>query len=188
MRAKGGEFPGERRCAQPGCPLPGSYRAPLHRPGSSLVPPSGPPKWQYFCLEHVRAFNAGWNYFDGMDADAIFAAQTPYPQWDRATRSFAHNAHLDGVDRIDEAIQTLRWRTAAAARPDQSGLSREDRQALSKLGLTEDATLADAKSAYRKLARRYHPDTNGGDRTHEARLQALTEAVDHLAGSRRLRR
>lgn len=181
MRAKGGEFPGDRRCAHPGCDRPGNYRAPRQRPGSSLAPPSGPPEWQYFCLDHVRAFNAAWNYFEGMDAETIFQQQTPYPTWDRETRSFAHNGYAGAVDRMEEAIATLRWR--AATTPQASRLSREDRQSLGRLGLDETATLADAKKKYRALARRYHPDTNAGDRTHEARLQALTEAIDQLSAS-----
>lgn len=183
MRAKGGEYPGERPCAHPGCPLPGTYRAPVHKPGSSLAPPSGPPQWQYFCLDHVRAFNAQWNYFEGMDAETIFQQQTPYPTWDRETRHFAHtaHAHTDAVNRMEEAISTLRWR--AAATPRASALTPEDRRSLSRLGLEETATLADAKKKYRLLARRYHPDTNGGDRQHEPRLQALTEAIDQLAAS-----
>lgn len=183
LKAKGGQFPGERPCAHPGCTQAGDYRAPLHRPGSSYAPPSGPPQWQYLCLDHVRAFNQSWNYFEGMDADAIFQAQTPYPQWDRETRAFAHNAFADGPDRVEDALGVLRWRAATARGFRQSPLSREDRQALSKLGLAEDATLADAKQAYRRLARRYHPDANAGDRRHEARLQAITEAMDHLSAS-----
>ena len=31
------------------------------------------------------------------------------------------------------------------------------------LGLTSDATLADVKKAYRKLARQHHPDRNSAD-------------------------
>ena len=31
------------------------------------------------------------------------------------------------------------------------------------LGLTSDATLADVKKAYRKLARQHHPDRNNAD-------------------------
>jgi hypothetical protein len=182
MRGKGGAYPGERPCAHAGCREAGDYRAPVHRPGSSLAPPSGPPQWQYFCLDHVRAFNAGWNYFEGMDQETIFQAQTPYPSWDRETRAFAHNAFGEGVDRVEDTLGVLRWKTATAART-ASSLSREDRQALAKLGLPDSATLKEVKAKYRQLARRYHPDANGGDRSHEARLQALTEAQAHLAAS-----
>jgi hypothetical protein len=181
MKTKGGAFPGERPCAHPGCPLAGDYRAPVHKPGSSLAPPSGPPRWQYFCLDHVRAFNAGWNYFEGMDEDAIWQAQTPYPSWDRETRAFARNA-MAGEERIDDMLGVLRWKQAAAqAAP--AVLSREDRQALSKLGLPDTATRDQVKAKYRQLARRYHPDANKGSREHEARFTELTNAYGHLEGS-----
>lgn len=186
MKAKGGAFPGNRTCAHPGCDQPGDYRAPLHRPGSAFAPPSGPSPWQYLCLEHVRAFNAGWNWFEGMSEDAIWQAQTPYPSWDRETRAFAHNA-MAGDDRIDDALGVLRWKTSAASAR-RSDLSRADRQALAKLGLPESATLAEVKAAYRRLARRTHPDANAGDRRHEARFQALSEARAHLESSPTFRR
>ncbi len=181
MRAKGGAFPGEFGCAHPGCPEPGDYRAPVRKPQSAFAGPSGPPEWQHFCLEHVREFNAKWNYFDGMSEDAIWQAQTPYPSWDRETRAFAHNAMADD-SRIDDMLGVLRWKTAAAQAA-QSHLSREDRQALSKLGLEETATLKEVKAKYRQLARRYHPDANDGSRQHEAQFQALTEAYSHLENS-----
>ena len=182
MKAKGGAFPGERACAHPGCPEAGDYRAPLNRPGSAFAGPSGPPEWQYFCLEHVRAFNAGWNYFDGMSEDAIWEAQTPYPSWDRETRAFAHNA-MAGEARVEDTLGVLRWKTASARAEPESRLSREDRQALAKLGLPDTASLAEVKAKYRQLARRYHPDANDGSREHEARFQALTEAYTKLENS-----
>jgi hypothetical protein len=178
MKAKGGAFPGNRRCPHAGCTQAGDYRAPVRRPGSSFAAPSGPPEWQYFCLEHVRAFNAKWNYFEGMSEEAMWEAQSPYPTWDRETRAFAHNAVNGGV-RVDDALGVLRWKSAAQARA-ATPLTREDRQALSKLGLPETASLADVKAKYRLLARRYHPDANKGSREHEARFQALTEACSHL--------
>jgi hypothetical protein len=185
-RAKGGAYPGGHPCAHPGCTEPGDYRAPLLKPGSALAPPAGPPAWQHLCLEHVRAFNAHWNYFDGMDEQAIFEAQTPYPSWDRETRAFAHNA-MAGDVRIDDALGVLRWKQAAA-RPSAPELGQDERRALAKLGLPETATLAEAKAKYRLLARRYHPDTNDGSRAHEARFQALTEAMALLEASPALQR
>ena len=41
------------------------------------------------------------------------------------------------------------------------------------LGLTKDATEADIKKAYRKLAIKYHPDRNPGDTTAEEKFLSL---------------
>ncbi|MGL6043565.1 MAG: J domain-containing protein, partial [Sandaracinobacteroides sp.] len=188
LKAKGGAFPGNKACAQAGCGLAGDYRAPVRRPGSAFAGPSGPPEWQYFCLEHVRAFNEKWNFFDGMDADAIWQAQTPYPSWDRETRAFAHNlgngGAMAGEDRVNDMLGVLRWKQAGAAQARAAPLlGKDERQALATLGLPETATLADVKAKFRALARRYHPDANKGSREHEARFQALTEAYAVLEAS-----
>lgn len=55
-----------------------------------------------------------------------------------------------------------------------------DAQALSALGLTDAATAADVRRAYKRLVRRYHPDSNAGDRTQEGKLQAVVNAYTHL--------
>jgi curved DNA-binding protein CbpA len=49
------------------------------------------------------------------------------------------------------------------------------------LGVEPDATLAQIKRAYRKLARLHHPDTNPGDPQAAARFRQITEAYDTLS-------
>ena len=49
------------------------------------------------------------------------------------------------------------------------------------LGLTSDATLADAKKAYRKLARQHHPDRNNADPGAIDRFRRITEAYEYLS-------
>src|SRR5258708_16392225 len=48
------------------------------------------------------------------------------------------------------------------------------------LGITRDASEADIKKAYRKLARQYHPDRNPGDKTAESRFKEVQEAYEVL--------
>lgn len=48
------------------------------------------------------------------------------------------------------------------------------------LGVPRNASEADIKKAYRKLARQYHPDRNPGDKQAEARFKEVQEAYDVL--------
>ena len=48
------------------------------------------------------------------------------------------------------------------------------------LGVAKDASAADIKKAYRKLARANHPDSNPGDKAAEERFKAIAEAYDVL--------
>lgn len=48
------------------------------------------------------------------------------------------------------------------------------------LGVPRDATEADIKKAYRRLAMQYHPDRNNGDKAAEERFKEITEAYEVL--------
>jgi molecular chaperone DnaJ len=56
------------------------------------------------------------------------------------------------------------------------------------LGLERGASLNDIKRAYKRLARRCHPDINPGDRTAEAQFRQLVEAYETLSDPDRRRR
>lgn len=49
------------------------------------------------------------------------------------------------------------------------------------LGVAEDSSEADIKKAYRKLARKYHPDQNPGDEAAEKKFKEVSEAYDVLS-------
>ena len=55
------------------------------------------------------------------------------------------------------------------------------------LGVAKDASGADIKKAYRKLARELHPDKNPGDAEAEARFKEVSEAYDVLSDESRRR-
>ena len=169
-------------CAHPGCEAPGEFRAPAGR-GSSF---DGPGDWRWLCLDHVREFNAGYNYFEGMSSDEIQAAHNPYGGWDRETRAFARMG-ADGPPRWSDFQDPLdaigaRFRRSAAEGPRRDGreLSDGDRKSLRILGLGTDADRRILRRRYADLLRRYHPDHNGGDRGHEKALQAVIEAYTQL--------
>jgi len=49
------------------------------------------------------------------------------------------------------------------------------------LGIKRDAKPEEIKKAYRRLARKYHPDVNPGDKTAEERFKMMSEAHDVLS-------
>jgi molecular chaperone DnaJ len=57
----------------------------------------------------------------------------------------------------------------------------------STLGLRPGASAADIKRAYRRLARRYHPGINPGDRAAEAMFRKVSEAYETLVDPERRR-
>jgi molecular chaperone DnaJ len=56
------------------------------------------------------------------------------------------------------------------------------------LGLERGATLNDIKRAYKRLARKFHPDINPGDRTAVAQFRQIAEAYETLSDPDRRRR
>ena len=170
-------------CAEPGCTEHGEFRAPLE-PGNF----DGPGAWRWLCLDHVREFNARYNFFNGMSTDEILAQQRPFAGWERETRAF----NSIGADRPPnwanfsdplDAISARFRDTMPKARDDGRDLSGEDRRALKELGLDITADRKALRTRYAERLRRFHPDRNGGDRTHEAALGRTIAAYDRLKKS-----
>lgn len=174
-----GRIEGARaRCAVAGCDAPGEFKAPL-QPANF----DGPGSWRFLCLDHVREHNAKYNFFEGMSADEITLAQSPIGAWERPSRKFAANGadppprwsdFSDPLDAISGRFGSIRERSKP------SRFSTPERRALSVLGLGEDADRSQLRKRYSGLVRRYHPDKNGGDRSHERRLGEVIEAYQLL--------
>ncbi|MBS0253803.1 MAG: DnaJ domain-containing protein [Proteobacteria bacterium] len=169
-------------CAWPGCAEPGEFRAPGPRPAGF----DGPGDYRWFCLDHIRQFNAGYDFFAGMSMAEILDAQHPVAGWDRQARAFnptaGHGEAPRWADFTDplEAIGAHMRSRVSGLRADGVVFTPEERRALDVLGLGLDADRAALRRRYSQLVRRYHPDRNGGDRSFEARLQGVVEAYQLL--------
>lgn len=167
-------------CAAPGCENPGEFRAPL-RPANF----DGPGMFRLLCLDHVREHNARYNYFDGMSPEEITQAQSSIAGWERSTRAFASPgadpapAWRDFADPLDAIA--ARFRPGSGQSPGR--FNRSEQRALAILGLGEDVDRRGLRRRYSELLRRFHPDRNGGDRSHEKRLSEVIEAYQQLKGS-----
>src|ERR671927_1561302 len=56
------------------------------------------------------------------------------------------------------------------------------------LGVGRSASEKDIKSAYRKLARKYHPDVNPGDKSAEEKFKQIGEAYEVLSDPEKRKR
>ena len=176
----------QRACDAPGCPEPGEFRAPGERaPGFD-----GPGNYRWFCLDHVRAFNQGYDFSRGMTPDEIAQAQSPLAGWAGETRAFRPTAGIDQAPRwadftdpLDAISARARARAhdhAKAQEAARRGINPADRRAYDTLGLGFDADRRGLRARYSELVRRFHPDRNGGDRSHEDALREVVEAYNHL--------
>src|SRR2546429_8644258 len=53
------------------------------------------------------------------------------------------------------------------------------------LGVSRDAKADEIRKSYRRLARKYHPDLNPGDKAAEDRFKKLQEAYDVLSDAKK---
>jgi hypothetical protein len=171
------------RCDHPGCTRAGEFRAPQGRGREG--------KFFLFCLEHVKAYNATYNYFAGMDDDALAAyakeaAIGHRPTWKLGVNSkaarMAQRGRVAGGEQADvqDAFNIFGARRAQTAAQPEPRVGVVARKALEALGLDENADAAAIKAKYKELVKRFHPDANGGDRSREGTLQEILKAYQQL--------
>jgi DnaJ-domain-containing protein 1 len=162
----------------PGCGAPGDYRAPKSRQKLH--------DYWWFCLEHVRAYNAAWDFYKGMTPAQIEAEMRADTSWQRPTWPLGHlGARLDEAMRRDPLhVLNAGFRRAQRRqeRPPSAETPADLREPLATLGLAWPLTLAELKARYKELAKRHHPDANNGDRAAEERLKTINLAYATLRG------
>jgi DnaJ-domain-containing protein 1 len=142
----------------------------------------------------VKAYNATYNYFNGMTDDAVAAYQKDAsighrPTWTlgtnaknpRAAQRGAKRAPAEGPETEDLfGLFENRFKAKQKAEEERRKLTEPTRKALDALGLEDAATKPEIKTRYKELVKRFHPDANGGDRSREARLTEIVNAYNHL--------
>ena len=176
------------QCQWPDCTNKGSHRAPKGRENAREY-------WQ-FCLDHVREYNQSYNFFSGMNAEAVARYQKDAltghrPTWKMGANTSAKGKGAEGD--IDGAVDPfsvfaeINGRGSWRPGPDTTQKKAEtrkvfnaERKALQVMGLGPDATLEDVKVKYKALVKQHHPDANGGDRSTEDRLIEIIKAYNYL--------
>jgi hypothetical protein len=159
-------------CEHPGCDQPGEYRAPRSR--SALT------DYRWLCLEHVREFNAAWDFYKGMSPGEIEAHRRADTSWQRPTWPLGRLGGALPEDAILDPLDVLGARGARRRAPAAIDTPSELRQPLDTFGLHWPVSLDEVKTRYKELAKRHHPDANGGSREAEERLKRINLAYAAL--------
>ena len=170
-------------CQWKGCKAVGLYRAPQGRGREG--------KYYLFCLDHVRQFNASYNYFEGWSSADVEAFQKDAvighrPTWKTSVQTGTGRTGPDFSDTFGNGMNdqhgVFPWR---GSRPSQEGSPRRpvrplERKALETLNLDEAADKVQIKARFKELVKRHHPDANGGDKRSENKLREIIQAYNYL--------
>lgn len=189
--------PTERpRCQWRGCTAPGCYRAPKGRQLEG--------QFYLFCVDHVRQYNASYNYFDGMSPTEVEffqkdAATGHRPTWkmggtggaglagrpgDSASSKVSNEGDPASADTAAaDPHGFFAWR-ARQARDEPADRRRHlkplEKKSLDCLHLGQAATKSEIKARFKELVKQHHPDLHGGDCRSEEKLREIIQAYNYL--------
>lgn len=174
---------GERACDHVGCARSGDHKAPKARGTEG--------QFWHFCREHAGEYNRRWDYFKDMSEAEIAAHQHGEEIGHRPVWKFRPGKG----DRVSAARF---WSAAkpgdafglfgggqAKPEPRRRRVSQVESMAFDVLTLEEDADAHAIRTRYAELVKRYHPDSNGGDRSAELQLQKVIRAFKTLKAAGR---
>ncbi len=185
---KGRKKPGQSKpvdtsCQWEGCEKPGTHKAPLGRDMEG--------KYLNFCIDHVREYNKGYNYFSGMGDDDIAKIQKDAltghrPTWTMGVNKDGKaNPYSEGDPRSEIADRIISRSMRRTGQMKGAGIPARklrplEKKAFEDLGMPSSATAEELKTKYKALVKRHHPDMNGGDRAAEERLRQIIQSYKIL--------
>ncbi len=167
---------GPRLCDWPGCGVEAPHRAPRSRNQLNV--------YNWFCLDHVRAYNKSWNYYHGMSQDEVEADLRHDTVWQRpswplgAVQGAVRGYFRDGLGLFDEPTPGQ-----AAGQSHHYPPSSPEARALSILDIKPPVSIGALKARYKELVKQYHPDVTGGDKESEERFKQVSQAYQTISAS-----
>ena len=146
-----------RLCDRVGCNDAGKCPAPKA--------PNSPERWM-FCETHAAEYNKGWDYFEGLSKEEAAERERTERRDASGYREAAHYGWAGSGD---------------------GSRSQDEMRALELFGLDPDASMEDAKKAWRALAKECHPDVKPGDAEAAKRFAEGQAAYEVLRAGEELR-
>ncbi len=173
-------------CQWKGCAAAGLHKAPKGRGRDG----------EYFllCLDHVRQFNASYNYFQGMSNSEVEAFQKDSitghrPTWKAGANAWSHGTRegrsnapgsRNPFNDPHEFFVHAAGAEAGKGTDSRRALKPLELKSLEQLDLRTSATRDEIKSRFKELVKRHHPDANGGDNRSEDKLREIIQAYNYL--------
>ena len=155
----------EHLCDFPGCRKKGEYRAPKDK---TLK------EYYWFCLEHVSQYNESWNYEanDGAEDETLKHKM----HFGGFSSKIKYQFGYDFIDELGDMayLRENDWKTRIY-------FNAHDRECADILEISLENLTGDLlKKQYKKLARKYHPDMNAGNKECEEKFKKITTAYNDL--------
>ena len=165
----------ERKCDFAGCEECGEYRAPKNRMLND---------YYWFCLKHVKEYNKNWNFYQGLSSEEIEQHIQNDTTWQRPTwrlgqfKTYGTGSIRDGFGVFEDLGLGMDGKHNPPVKevPAHGKLV----EAASFLEVSFPLKLSEVKKQYKKLAKKYHPDTNHGDKEAEKMFKKLHDHYKYI--------
>ncbi len=169
-------------CEMPGCTTEGTHKAPKHR---------GLNDYYFFCLTHVQEYNKAWNFFEGLSDNEVEEHLYKSMHGDRPTWKGGVNGDA-GNDAEETLYEKMRqtYHGTSEEPPKREDKTRShipgeirgtpEFEAMALMGLEPPMDLQQIKVRYKTLAKKHHPDLNGGCAKSEELLKQINMAYTIL--------
>lgn len=186
-----------RGCDHPACSDVGEFKAPRNKQIDDTNPlftqgSTHEQNYFWFCLNHVKLYNAAWDYYEGlspleMEAAIRFDGVWNRPSWPLGQAQKMEEAIRGKVNRDfmeDEAASFREPPPGEADAQRQSFIHRKaEIEALQELDLQPPVDFSVVKKRYRLLVKEHHPDLykDGKDsKAGEEKIKRLNSAFTYL--------
>jgi hypothetical protein len=160
-------------CDWTNCKETGSYKAPIDRDNSR--------KFRLLCLDHIKAFNKKWNYFENMSDQQIEFFVKSDLTWHKSTKSFGSSDNFFNIlwnNALEDKLNI--FKSSSFNEFKKTKLTSTDRDALDIMNLKYDAKWEEIHMKFKTLVKKYHPDKNLGSNKFEDILKKITLAYSQL--------
>ena len=134
-------------CEWGNCKKKGEYKAPTSREKLR--------EFKWFCLEHVKLYNKGWDYFKGRTTDEIYNEISKDATWHRTTWKKIKKYNFLNSHKLDN--ESLDF---SESKSDNGVRNTKIESYAEILEVKLPVKISALKKQYKKMVKKFHPDVS----------------------------